>query len=95
MPNLGTSLLANLARGEVSGISLVPKLGTSLETDISKTTSRAIVARSRKRELSDLTSAQVEQKLFFIPDELSGISLSDNLSGSYAVTSDQLGLKLS
>ena len=40
-----------------------------------------------------MTSVQFVQKLFFIPDELAGISLSDNLSGSCGITSDQLGPK--
>ena len=40
-----------------------------------------------------LTSAQIEQKSFFIPDELSEISLPDNLSESCSATSDQLGPK--
>ena len=38
-----------------------------------------------------MTSVRFVQKLFFIPDELAGISLSDNSSGSCAATLDQLG----
>lgn len=59
-------------------IRLDPKSRTS---ERSYTTPLAKFSRSQKQQLAILTSAQVEQKLIFIPDELAGIFTSRQIVG--------------
>ena len=93
VPNLGTSDFEKSFDPTSSQFGNKWKFRYRTSRQIGEKLSRAIVALSQQRELLYLTSTQIEQKSFFIPDELSEISLPDNLSGSCSVTLDQIGPK--
>ena len=93
MTNLGTSDFEKSFDTVCSQFGNKRNIGYCTSRQIGEKLPRAIVALSQQRELLYLTSTQIEQKSFFIPDELSEISLPDNLSGSCSVTLDQIGPK--